>query len=246
MEAEAIDKIKDLIEDSYTTEVNGKVFSTRKLVPVQYFPIASPIYFMTLSALCEYVNTILPIDSITADPLSYFAVVNDYRSIDITSFITDNRNREILAACKIDENLHTFDFGNYFERENFLIKMQTMFQDNDDKEYIKKFVSSVLDKSEVHEDDDGIGQSVTLKKSISGAIVGDSDIKPIVSLKPYRTFREIDQPESKFLFRMKKYDDGIKFGLFTADGDEWRLQAIKNIAEYLENNITIEKFTILS
>ncbi|HUW08460.1 MAG TPA: hypothetical protein VM537_01965, partial [Anaerolineae bacterium] len=57
-----------------------------------------------------------------------------------------------------------------------------------------------------------------------------------VTLKPYRTFREIDQPESPFLLRARnpKNEEGVpEFALFEADGGAWRLTAVERIKDYL-------------
>ena len=56
-----------------------------------------------------------------------------------------------------------------------------------------------------------------------------------VALVPFRTFIEVEQPESKFVFRVK---DGPQMGLFEADGGEWRLAAMLRIKEYLEGSFT--------
>lgn len=46
---------------------------------------------------------------------------------------------------------------------------------------------------------------------------------------PFRTFLEVEQPESEFLLRVDA-EKGI--GLFEADGGIWKLEAKRNIAEY--------------
>jgi hypothetical protein len=65
-----------------------------------------------------------------------------------------------------------------------------------------------------------------------------------VELRPYRTFREIEQPASKFVLRVKRGGEGQKPGcaLFEADGGFWKLEAIENIRKYIASknlNITI-------
>ena len=57
-------------------------------------------------------------------------------------------------------------------------------------------------------------------------------------LKPFRTFAEAEQPESKFIFRMRKDEDGVTAALIEADGGAWKVQAIKNIANYLEDKLS--------
>lgn len=69
-----------------------------------------------------------------------------------------------------------------------------------------------------------------------------------VTLKPYRTFTEVEQPESQFVFRMKedKYD-GVQCALFEADGGAWKLGAMEYIKEYLERELEDPaKFTVIA
>lgn len=60
------------------------------------------------------------------------------------------------------------------------------------------------------------------------------EIKPRVMLRPFRTFLEVEQPESEFLLRVDP-DEGI--GFFEADGGIWKLEAKKNIADYFLKNM---------
>ena len=69
-----------------------------------------------------------------------------------------------------------------------------------------------------------------------------------VHLKPYRTFDEIDQPESDFIFRIQSDKfDGITCALFSADGGAWKTEAKQRIKEYLSNELSdlIEKGKII-
>jgi hypothetical protein len=59
-------------------------------------------------------------------------------------------------------------------------------------------------------------------------------IKPVVSLKPFRTFLEVEQPESNFLLRV---GERIKIGLLEADGKKWVLDAKENIAGYFAREL---------
>lgn len=69
-----------------------------------------------------------------------------------------------------------------------------------------------------------------------------------VKLKPYRTFLEVDQPVSEFIFRMKqdKYD-GVLCALFEADGGAWKMEATERIKKYLESELKeYSDFTVIS
>ncbi len=48
---------------------------------------------------------------------------------------------------------------------------------------------------------------------------------------------EVEQPESKFVFRMRKGVDGPEAALFEADGGAWKIEAMKRIKEYLEGQL---------
>ena len=54
---------------------------------------------------------------------------------------------------------------------------------------------------------------------------------------PYRTFIEVEQPESKFIFRMR---EGGACALFEADGGAWKLDAQNAVYEYLKDRLKEE------
>ena len=94
--------------------------------------------------------------------------------------------------------------------------------------------------------DDGVSQKATVKTGLASK--SDAIIPSPVTLKPYRTFTEVEQPESQFVFRMKedKYD-GVQCALFEADGGAWKLHAMESIQEYLEEQLKgVDGFTIIS
>ncbi len=62
----------------------------------------------------------------------------------------------------------------------------------------------------------------------------------------YRTFMEIAQPESEFVFRARKADSLPHFALFEADGGAWRIEAMKRINAYLEEQLSgLENIVVL-
>ena len=67
-------------------------------------------------------------------------------------------------------------------------------------------------------------------------------------LKPFRTFVEVDQPVSSFVFRMK--DDrcgGVQCALFEADGGAWTISAMEEIKSYLVKELEgYDNFIVIS
>ena len=80
-----------------------------------------------------------------------------------------------------------------------------------------------------------MSQSVTVKKGVS--LLENETVKPRINLSPFRTFREVPQPESEFILRL---DNDGRVGLFEADGGVWKIEAKINIAEYFENQLEKE------
>jgi hypothetical protein len=73
---------------------------------------------------------------------------------------------------------------------------------------------------------------VTAKSGIS--TVENVIVPNPVMLCPFRTFAEVEQPESEFVFRMQT---GFKAALFEADGGKWKLYAMQNVKAYLEEKL---------
>lgn len=64
----------------------------------------------------------------------------------------------------------------------------------------------MTDEKSVRTNDNGVTQTVEARQGVSlNAMV---DVKPRVMLRPFRTFLEVEQPESEFLLRVDP-DEGI-------------------------------------
>ncbi len=118
--------------------------------------------------------------------------------------------------------------------EEAMIAIRTRFQESKDSAYALKLLSDITNGSKVTYSDNGIATSVVTKTGIS--LQTNEPIRPIVNLKPYRTFQEIEQPESQFLIRIE--ERGIKF--IEADGGMWKLEARKTIKKYLDEAFASE------
>jgi len=118
--------------------------------------------------------------------------------------------------------------------EEAIISLQTRFQRTPDTEYALKLLSEITSGSKVTYNDNGIAQTVVTQKGI--AMQGMDKIRPIVELRPYRTFQEVEQPVSQFLIRIN--ERGITF--IEADGGMWKLAARQTIKEYLEQRLKDE------
>lgn len=118
--------------------------------------------------------------------------------------------------------------------EEMQIALRTRFQETPDAAYAMKLLSDITTGGKITFNDNGIATSVVTQKGV--ALQANEAIRPIVRLKPYRTFQEVDQPESPFLIRVS--ERGISFT--EADGGMWKLTARQTIKAFLEERLQQE------
>ena len=92
--------------------------------------------------------------------------------------------------------------------------------------------------------DDGVSQKTTIKSGIANKT--DVIVPNPVKLRPYRTFAEIEQPQSSYVFRIQDSDRGPSFKLVEADGGLWKNATMKKIKDYLAYELAeeLEKYHI--
>lgn len=219
-----------------TTEVHGRTVSDRDLHAITA-PTANPLKVHTLTALVEYVKS----EFDTSDGLLIH--IKDPETVTIMNKLNSDMNRSHFIQAHA--YVPTFRFDSYYDTEDINIKLQSVFVPNRDQEIILKIVGTMKEDNVRTIGDDGISQAVTVKTGV--ATVGDAKVINPVTLAPYRTFTEVAQPESKFVLRMQS---GPKVALFEADGGAWKNEAIKNIEQYLTEELSdaidAEKITIIA
>jgi len=124
-----------------------------------------------------------------------------------------------------------YPFGRAMDVESFIVALQTYFVSTETTQRLQQLVSSLSDQTTVDYTDDGIGQEVTAKVGI--ARLGKVDVPNPVRLAPYRTFHEVAQPESAFVFRIQKAPQGPVCTLHEADGGNWQQEAVELIRTWL-------------
>ncbi len=124
-----------------------------------------------------------------------------------------------------------WDSGVKLGFEEMQIALRTRFQETPDALYAMKLLSDITSGGKITLNDNGIATSVVTQKGV--ALQSNEAIRPIVKLKPYRTFQEVEQPESAFLIRVS--ERGISFT--EADGGMWKLTARETIKKFLEERL---------
>lgn len=153
--------------------------------------------------------------------------------------------RPILVACNAFE-YEQFPYGRQLTQEDFIINFQTRFvpDDGPDSDYIyvlriaQNLTASIVSIS----DDNGVNQEATIRSSLSGR--KEIALRPRVTLAPRRTFSEVSQPSSEFLFRLHKQGTDERpampnLSLHDASGTGWKVEAMESIKAFLAENVEL-------
>ncbi len=142
-------------------------------------------------------------------------------------------------VCLIEADAITtdFSFGRDYDLETFIIGLHSQFEPTEDRDYLLDLVSKLTAESGKTLSDNGASQEVQVRSGIT--MKENKKIKNPVTLAPFRSFPEIDQPESEFVFRIKRSGHGgdLFCSLHPCDGSAWRLEAIDSIAGYLMSKL---------
>ena len=220
--------IKYLVELGKTenpiVETEQGTFSKTHLDRV-HEPISETLNVSTLTGLISFIKG--NIDNIQK------GIIHVKSPVEVAFYSPLNSSRErecfVRAEADIPDNIK---YERFMDTETFNIMLQSVFVDNEDKKILLKYTGLIKNEAVKTTGDDGISQQVTIKTGV--ATVGNAIVPNPVTLKPYRTFVEVEQPESKFIFRMK---DGPTAALFEADGGVWRNKAMHEIKKYIYENL---------
>ena len=212
-------------------------YSDKKLYPIDEDYRAEPIETGTLSSIVSYIKDYSETDGIRFG--DYMIHIESPECVSIVSNLTSERRREKIMEARAKGP--RFGFGNYCSNESFIIGVKAMFVDDPktDKNLVIQFAGTVTSGTVKEYGDDGITQRAQIKTGITKK---DTAIVPSpCNLRPYRTFIEVEQPASEFIFRMRDGRDGVESALFAADGGRWAIEAMQNIKKYLEEQFKKEK-----
>jgi hypothetical protein len=190
----------------------------------------------TLTGLVDYINSEADKAEYSTDKL--FLQVASHNRVVLFSTLKD-RERDFYISAEAQTPQIKFD--SFMDTENFNIMLQSCFQKNEDLEKMLAVVGTIKEENVKTTGDNGITQSVTAKAGI--ARYDEVELPNPVTLTPFRTFTEIFQPSSSFVFRMQ---NGPRAALFEADAGAWKLRAMQGIKMYLKDHIKVENIEILA
>lgn len=221
---EYIAGLKEASLEPKTIEINGDTYCEKSLKRYHSFPTAVELRVNTLTAVADYIKG-------KREELQETMILHvvSPTQVRLYSGLIDERIREDLLRA--DAIVNEFVFDHYYSQERFLIELQANFLETDDLRTIMQVAGNIKTGTTANYSDDGISQKTTVKMGVE---LNDVIVPNPVKLRPYRTFAEVEQPESAYVFRIQDTDKGPQFKLVEADGGLWKNATMKKIKEYLE------------
>jgi hypothetical protein len=222
---------------------NGREYSTRELYDVlsaeevalemeeRKIPEPSALKTNSLSGVIDFLEQHEP-DEFSVKPEVIH--IQDYNAVSAKSKLLKSSQRiEFCFAKALGIENSEFKFGQFYDQEYMVIALQSLFVRTPTVEALLKVIGKTMDVTAAELTDDGYSQSVAVKSGVASA--AEVQLPNPVVLQPYRTFLEIEQPESIFIVRTRKGAKGApEFSLFLADGGLWKLRAIASIKEFFK------------
>ena len=215
-------------EKTEVLEINGKTYADKNLTRYDKQPKAAKIQAATLTSLVDYIS-----QCNKEFPGSMIIHIVSPTQVRLMSTLDKEREREVLF--EINAEISEFRFDQWYDQEHMMIDLQANFLINEDLELILKAVGNIEKKNEQTFSDDGRSQVATMATGI--ATKADVIVPNPVELIPYRTFQEVKQPASKFVFRIGGKDEPA-FKIVEAEGGIWKNEAISNIKTFLMEHLS--------
>lgn len=204
---------------------NGKFID----IPLRIEPEAKPLKFSTLQSICDYIAE--DPDGIFHGDVKYMLQISDANHVYLLSPIFgESKQRATVAACEI--NLRSDRQIRYTDPETFQVIVQTRFVETDARKLLLQVAGNLKKEQGMQTADDGVSQKLTVMTGVSTA----ANVKWVnpTPLRMIRTFPEIEQPESAFVFRVNQ--DG-ECALFEDENAIWQLTAIASIKKFLQEHV---------
>jgi hypothetical protein len=258
--ADVVRKEARQLKDPFTKEVMGRTFLFESQTDGTFTKIdvggpgirPAALQLHTLTGLVTYLFRPPGTDK---DPASYPLQRDGAENKDVMVRVVNHESVVVESALDAEDGAHRttfavahfapliggngvpFKFGEYLDLETFNVGLQSLFEDSIDRIRLLRVMGTVKEDVVKTSVDDGVSQTVVASAGTVG--VYETEAPNPVRLIPFRTFREVSQPESLFVLRLKKGENGNlpRAALFEADGGAWKLKAIENIATFLRDKL---------
>jgi hypothetical protein len=205
-------------------------------VPPPAEPLPQTLGLTTLSALASYVRE----NRDHVDLSRATVLVTHLNAALIGPAHGERLQRATWALAHHDEaTRHNFtegESGDWMAPEQAVLYLQHGFAPSPDRDVLLRLLGSVRDEASVTAEDDGVTQQVTARSGV--VLSAQVKIPSPVILRPYQTFREIEQPAVAFVVRARRKAGELPGFSLTPVAHGWRIDAAKSIAALLREKLS--------
>lgn len=233
---EAIEKIEDMAKPVMQVIGDATFAITADGEAHEIRPIIDHPETLDLTSLDALVKMIQTFDAKNLTPQRLYITIPDHLTVSCFTHCSgkdDRYFRQRLYTVNATD-VPGWDTKVQLPFEEAQIALRTRFQETQDTAYTLRLLSEITAGAKLTLNDNGIATTVVSQKGV--ALQGNETIRPIVKLRPYRTFQEVEQPESTFLIRVN--ERSISF--IEADGGMWKLKARETVKAFLEDKLSAE------
>lgn len=253
MIAKAMDWIKEH-SAAHINLIDGAEWTDRKLTKVENIQSIDKVSFYTLTSLVEYLKSGVDVPNDFVKHI--FINVESPSHVQVYSEVNKDNHYNRTQIAEVNAMLPVVKIGQFVDQTEFCIMLRANFVDDGiiienedsrfdtDKNALIAVASNIVSGTIAQYEDTGITQKATIKTGIQES--EDKLLPEKTTLRPYRTFLEVEQPKSEFIFRAQddKYD-GVQLALYEADGGKWKLDAMASVKAYLKEQLSeLEYITI--
>lgn len=216
------------LKDNKIYDIDGEKYSDNSLHRIApYVPRPEKLCVTGLDSIVKLVKA--EMKKVTR-PI--FIRVDGPTSVTVLTALDSDMKRDVLFKAECDVPGFREGFRPY---DKAIIEIRSRFAPDVDVDYLLDLLSRINKENGVQTSDNGVSQTVEARTGVS--LKQMVNVRPRVSLAPYRTFLEVQQPASEFLLRLNDEGD---VGLFEADGGMWKLEAKKYILAYFDDALNDE------
>lgn len=229
---EAIDRVLELSEPD-TIEVDGRTWRKQGYAEITPFKkdLCDPMKLGSLTAFAAFIGT----DEMYRDNGLMIHVVSP-TCVELVSLLDEHgrRNNYAIAKARIDSHFTTEQWHN---QDDFVTSLQAHFVNDLDRAQLLKVCGNLRGGSSAVLTDDGVTQKVSTARGVE--MKGMEEMPNPVSLRPWETFAEIEQPERQYIVRVKG-DEKPLLALFAVPDPVAAMRTCEKIEAWLRQVLPSE------
>jgi hypothetical protein len=235
-----IDKIL-AISQPQIINIDDRDYTTKVIAPMLDHAPKKPLVFKSLKGLVDYIN--FNVDGL--DPHKIMIHVESPYVVSVNSMLTPKfLQRFEYAKSHYDQPEFAFDVFQQIDRA--IISLQSHFVMTEELQILIQIIGNITDSDIREVSDDTVTQSVVVRSAVS--LKDRIKIPNPITLRPYRTFSEIEQPAGQYIVRVRSENEKAlpTVALFNSGGMQWQLAAMDAINKFLFFSINDKNIPILA